>query len=105
LLADIHERFKEWVRSRRDGRLKADDAAVFDGSFMLGSRALELGLIDRFGDLDTLVRELGGPKARPRVFRPLRRRGLLGRLPRLSAEHLIDATLDAIEARQFRLRF
>ena len=105
LLADIHERFKEWVRSRRDGRLKGDDAAVFDGSFMLGAQALELGLIDRFGDIDNLVRELGGTKARARVFRPVRRRGLLGRLPRFGAESLIEATLDAIEARQFRVRF
>lgn len=105
LLADIHERFKDWVRSRRDGRLRADDAAVFDGSFMLGAQALELGLIDRFGDIDSLVRELGGPKARSRVFRPMRRRGLLARLTRVSPENLIDATLDAIEARQFRLRF
>jgi signal peptide peptidase SppA len=105
LLADIHARFKDWVRSRRGGRLKGDDAAVFDGSFMLGAQALELGLIDRFGDLDRLVRELGGPKARARMFRPLRRRGLLGRLPRLSAEDLIVATLDAIEARRFRMRF
>jgi signal peptide peptidase SppA len=90
LLDDIHAQFKNWVRTRRAGRLKADEAALFDGSYMLGSRALETGLIDRFGDVDTLVRELGGKRARARNFRP-RRRGLLGRLPRLMAEALLDA--------------
>lgn len=104
LLTDIHERFKEWVRARRAGRLKGDDAAVFDGSFMLGSHALDLGLIDGFSDLDGVVRALGGPKARARVYRPVRRRGLLGWLPRRAAESLVEAGLDAIEAGRFTVR-
>jgi len=103
LMADIHERFKDWVRTRRAGRLKGDEAKIFDGSFMLGQQALDLGLIDRFGDLDALVREIGGPRARPRVYRPARRRGLLGRLPRLVAADVVDGALDALEERQWRM--
>lgn len=99
LLDALHERFKSWVRTRRNGKLKADEAALFDGSFMLGERAREVGLIDAFGDVDSLVRSIGGEKARARVFRP-RRRGLLGRLPRLLAE----AVLDALEERGGRIR-
>ncbi len=98
LLDDLHERFKSWVRDRRKDRLKADEAALFDGSFMLGERALTLGLIDGFADVDGLVRELGGEKARPNVLRP-RRRGLLRMIPRMA----IDATLDAVEERRARL--
>jgi len=89
LMGDIHERFKGWVRSRRAGRLKGEEAALFDGGYMLGARALEVGLIDRLGDVDMLVRELGGKRARAETLRP-RRRGLLGRLPRLTAEALLD---------------
>jgi ClpP class serine protease len=85
------------VRTRREGRLKAEEAALFDGSFMLGERALEVGLIDGFADVDSLVRTLGGDKARSRVFRP-RRRGLLRRLPGL----LVDAVFDAVEERSWR---
>ena len=96
LLGDIHERFKLWVRTRRGARLKANEAVVFDGSFMLGAGALEAGLIDRFGDVDSLVREIGGKRARAQAFRP-RRRGLFARLPRMAAE----ALLDAIEERSF----
>jgi signal peptide peptidase SppA len=94
LLGQLHERFKGWVRERRAGRLRADEADIFDGSFMLGARAVDLGLVDRIGDLDLLVREVGGSKARAVVFRP-RRRGLLGRLPRLLAEELIAALEEA----------
>jgi ClpP class serine protease len=97
LLDALHERFKAWVRSRRGGRLKGDEATLFDGSFMLGERALERGLIDGFADIDSLVRRLGGERARARVFRP-RRRGLLRRLPGLA----VDAMLDAIAERNWR---
>jgi len=98
LLDALHERFKAWVRSRRGDRLKADEAALFDGSFMLGDRALECGLIDGLADIDSLVRKLGGERMRTRVFRP-RRRGLLRRLPSLA----VDALLDAIEERSWRI--
>jgi ClpP class serine protease len=97
LLDALHERFKGWVRLRRGNRLKGDEAALFDGSFMLGERALEVGLIDGFADIDSLVSTLGGARMKSRVFRP-RRRGLLGRLPRLA----VDALFDAVEERSWR---
>ena len=90
LLEELHGRFKDWVRARRAGKLKGEEAAIFDGGWMLGERAAELGLIDRLGDLDGELRAAGGAKARARVFRP-RRRGLLSRLPRLMAEELLAA--------------
>lgn len=85
LLDDLHAQFKAWVRERRGSRLKGDEAALFDGGYMLGTKALELGLIDGLGDVAGLVRELGGATAVPQPFGP-RRRGLLARLPRLLAE-------------------
>jgi signal peptide peptidase SppA len=90
LMDDLHTRFKDWVRIRRNGRLRGDEATLFDGSWMLGQQAMELGLVDRFGDLDGLVKEVGGKRAVPMVFRP-RRRGLFGRLPRLIAGALLEA--------------
>jgi ClpP class serine protease len=98
LMGELHERFKDWVRTRRGARLTAGDDAVFDGSWMLGERAVTVGLIDALGDLDQVTRELGGEKVRVQVNRP-RRRGLLSRLPRLMA----DAVLDAAEARRVRI--
>jgi signal peptide peptidase SppA len=90
LMAELHERFKDWVRTRRAGRLHAEESALFDGGWMLGDRALAAGLVDRLGDLDAVVRGIGGAKARAMVVRP-RRRNLLGRLPRLMAEALVEA--------------
>lgn len=94
LLDGLHARFKDWVRARRAGRLTGEEAALFDGSFMLGERALAAGLIDGLADVDGLVRALGGEKAVPRVFR-IRPPGLLRRLPKLA----VEAALDAAEER------
>lgn len=100
LMTDIHARFKDWVRGRRGARLKADEAKLFDGSWFLGQHAAELGLIDGTTDLESLVRRLGGDRARARPFRPSRRRSLLARLPRLA----LDAALDAAADRRGRVR-
>ena len=94
LLDDLHTRFKDWVRQRRAGRLRGEEAALFDGGWMLGARAAELGLVDRLGDLDGVLREIGGDKARVHVVRP-RRRGWLARLPRMVAEDVVAAIEDA----------
>lgn len=90
LLDDLHARFKDWVRTRRAGRLRAEEAALFDGGWMLGARAVELGLVDRLGDLDSVLRDIGGEKARAYVVRP-RRRGWFARLPRMVAEEIVAA--------------
>jgi len=98
LLDALHVRFKDWVRTRRGDRLKGDEAALFDGSFMLGERALQVGLIDGLSDIDAMVHKLGGDRAVARRFAP-RRRGLLRRLPRLA----VDAALDAVQERNWRI--
>ncbi len=94
LLDDLHTRFKDWVRSRRAGRLVAEEASVFDGSWMLGEQAVRAGLVDRLGDLESEVKAIGGKKAEMTVLKP-RRRGLLNRLPVMA----VETVLDALEAR------
>ena len=88
LLEALHGLFKAWVRDRRGAKL-VDEAAVFDGGWMLAGRALTLGLVDGLGDLDSVARAIGGEKVRTVTFKP-RRRGLLGRLPRMLAEAVFD---------------
>jgi signal peptide peptidase SppA len=98
LMAKLHIRFKDWVRSRRGSRLRIPDDSLFDGSFMLGEQALGAGLIDSLTTIEDLVHQLGGDRARPRRIAPKRPRLLL-RLPRLA----LDTALDAIEERAWRI--
>jgi signal peptide peptidase SppA len=98
LMEGIHERFIAWVKERRGTRLSADPA-VFDGSYCLGSRGVELGLVDGLTSVDELVRTLGGDRAKARRLRP-RRRFSLARLPRL----LVEAALTVAEERRLEFR-
>ena len=91
LLDEAHAMFKAWVRERRGSRLSADEGRVFDGGYMLGSQALALGLVDGFGDVEQVVKELGGEKARPVWLRPRPPRGVLRFFLRGAAEAALDA--------------
>ena len=98
LMTDIHARFKQWVQDRRGSRLSAEPA-VFDGSYCLGARGMELGLVDGLATVEELVRTLGGERARERRLRP-RRRFSLARLPRL----MLEAAVETAEERWLRFR-
>jgi signal peptide peptidase SppA len=95
LLDEAHGMFKAWVRERRGTRLTADESKVFDGGYMLGERALGLGLIDGLSDLDSLVKQFGGPKAKAVWLRPKGPRGLL----RLVTRGAVESALEIAEER------
>lgn len=67
LLSDMHDTFNRMVRDRRGIRLKADDEALFTGEFWTGRRAFELGLIDGFGELRSVMRARYGERVRLRL--------------------------------------
>ncbi len=94
LLEQAHGMFKSWVRERRGTRLGPEEA-VFDGGYMLGERAKTLGLIDGFGDVDLVVKELGGDNAKPLWLKAKRPRGLM----RLLTRSAVEAALDVAEER------
>lgn len=74
---DIFQRFRDWVQERRGARLKGEPDELFSGAFWTGAKALELGLIDGFGDVRGVMRERYGENVKFRVHGP--REGLLSR--------------------------
>ncbi len=73
LQAEIHDGFKDWVRERRAGKLKGDDALLFSGEFWTARRGLELGLVDSLGELRTVLQARYGEKVRLPVVAVRRR--------------------------------
>ena len=57
MLANVHQQFINAVKQGRGNRLK-NDPALFSGLAWTGEEALNLGLIDGFGDLNTLSQDL-----------------------------------------------
>ena len=104
LQAEIHDDFKAWVRERRAGRLKGDEATLFSGEFWTGRRGVELGLVDGLGEIRGTLQARYGRKVMLPVMAA--RRGLLARLGLGSSlDQLGPATLAAIEERQHWQRF
>jgi ClpP class serine protease len=98
--------FKDWVRQRRAGRLKDDEATLFTGEFWTGRRGLQLGLADGLGELRTTLQARYGTKVHLPVI--AQRRRLLSRFGLGSAVDGIGigpSTLAALEERLHWQRF
>ena len=72
---EIHQWFIALVRERRPGLVATPD--LFTGAYWTGATALTYGLVDRLGDLRSVMRERYGEKVRLPVM--AERRGLLRR--------------------------
>jgi signal peptide peptidase SppA len=112
LQAEIHDGFKDWVRGRRTGKLKADEAMLFTGEFWTGKRGLELGLVDGLGELRAILQMRYGAKVHLPVMavrkRLLARLGLGSNLSDTfdnALGQIGPATLAAIEERLQWQRF
>ena len=95
---DIHESFKELVKTRRGERLKKrKDKELFSGDVWVGEKAVDLGLVDGIGDLRSFCREKYGDKVRFKRFEG--RQGFLQRKLGLGAQSVgSDAVETAIAA-------
>ncbi|WP_237213405.1 S49 family peptidase [Falsiroseomonas oryziterrae] len=91
LLAELHETFKAWVRTRRAGKLKADEAEVFTGRFWTGRQGVELGLADRLGEVSSEIKSRFGETAQQVVIGARRPPWFARLLPGFSAEALMAA--------------
>lgn len=109
----IHESFKELVRTRRAGKIKASEDDLFSGEFWTGTQAQELGLIDGIGDVRAVMRERFGDKVRLQLIAPKRnwlreRLGVGAALPAgrfAGSDALIDSLIGAVEDRLMWHRF
>lgn len=61
---DIHEGFIALVKERRGARLRGPESALFSGEYWAGNKSLEFGLVDRIGDLRSILRERFGDKVK-----------------------------------------
>ena len=113
---DIHGLFKELVRERRGDALKGEEKTLFSGEFWTAEKARDLGLIDGFGDLRSIMREKLGENVRLKVMEQerswlKRRLGMSVGRPQWSLLeggvrlNLADDLISAIEARSLWSRF
>jgi protease-4 len=79
----VLNQFKQAVVENRKGKLKVDINTIADGRIFSGQQALELGLIDRLGNLQDAINEaakLAGIKGKPVVVELKRTQPFLKKL-------------------------
>jgi len=76
LQLEIHQVFIDMVKERRGEKL-SDDPDIFTGKFWTGLRGKDLGLVDGFGHVGTIIKQRFGKDAKLRLI--TQKRGLLGR--------------------------
>jgi serine protease SohB len=91
LLGELHETFKDWVRTRRLGKLKADEPQLFTGRFWTGRQAVELGLADGLGEASSEIRKRFGEKVQIIGIGQRRPPWFMRLLPGMSADALVAA--------------
>lgn len=92
----MHDDFRAWVHERRDQRLNGDDNELMEGAFWTGRQALDLGLIDGLGMVDSVMKEKFGEETRF-IDITVEKKSLLSMLP-LMGEARGDMMLDALDA-------
>lgn len=60
LQKELHAQFIDWVKTRRGEKLTGKDKELFEGRFWTAPTALELGLIDGFGEARSFAKEKFG---------------------------------------------
>lgn len=108
----IHESFIALVKTSRGAKLAGPEKTLFSGEYWAGTKAMEYGLVDRIGDLRSVLRERFGKNVLTPLISPERgwfgRRtpGVGGELDSLwNSPGLADEVVSAIEARAMWARF
>ena len=109
LQLEIHQIFIDMVKERRGEKL-GDDADIFTGKFWTGIRAKDLGLVDGFGHMSTVLKDRFGEKTKLKLIQ--QKRGLFGRagvgvdtrLPRDFASDLVDHAIMKAEEKSMLSR-
>ena len=67
---ELHSQFITFVKSRRGSKISVENKEVFTGAFWSGEKSLEIGLIDSFGEMKSVLKERFGENVKIREFAP-----------------------------------
>jgi signal peptide peptidase SppA len=107
----IHGSFIALVKARRGAKLAGPEKTLFSGEYWGGDEAIEYGLVDRLGDVRSVLRERFGKDVRMPLISS--ERGLFGRRVQginsrgdfWSHSGLAEEIVSAVEARAIWARF
>ena len=110
LQEEVHAQFIAMVKSRRGSRLNGEDDLLFSGAFWTGEKSLELGLVDRLGDIRPVLQEQFGEKVMIKLMTMKKSlfgmgSGQMGISSNAMPEAIVDTALLKLEERLERMRY
>ena len=67
---ELHKQFISFVKSRRGSKISNENKDLFTGAFWSGEKSLELGLIDDYGEMKSVLKQRFGKNVKIREFAP-----------------------------------
>jgi signal peptide peptidase SppA len=108
LQKDIHAMFIDLVKKSRGKKLHGPEKTLFSGEFWVGEQALQYGLIDKLGDMKSVLRERYGKNVETPLIAPPSS-WLSRKTPGVSADLLegdwAGTLISAVEARSLWARY
>lgn len=108
LQKDIHAMFIDLVKKSRGKKLHGPEKTLFSGEFWVGEQALQYGLIDKLGDMKSVLRERYGKNVETPLIAPPSS-WLSRKTPGVSADFLeadwAGTLISAVETRSLWARY
>ena len=67
---ELHNQFISFVKSRRGSKISDQNKDLFTGAFWSGEKSLEIGLIDDYGEMKSVLKQRFGKNVKIREFAP-----------------------------------
>ena len=67
---ELHNQFISFVKSRRGSKIVNKNKDLFTGAFWSGEKSLEIGLIDGFGEMKSILKQRFGENVKIKEFAP-----------------------------------
>ena len=67
---ELHNQFISFVKTRRGSKISDKNKDLFSGAFWSGEKSLEIGLIDGFGEMKSVIKQRFGEKVKIKEFAP-----------------------------------
>lgn len=98
LLDNVHSHFINAVKAGRGNKLKSNDPAIFSGLFWTGEQAIQLGIADKAGNMESLKRELDISKTVNYTVERTPFDSLMGRVGAEMGQHLGTAVMQQVQS-------
>lgn len=100
LLDNVHAHFITAVKSGRGKKLQSDDPNIFSGLFWTGEQAIQLGLADKSGNIESLKRALKVAKTVNYTVERSPFDSILGRVGSEMGQSLGESVMQRLETQQ-----